>query len=102
MYIVASLIVLSMGLVAVTAVLDTVIDTFGLSKIREIPIVGKHLDVLIAIGMVWLLDIQIIEHLMGGFRSDWMGIVLNGTAVIACIPLKDAVFEAIRKGLARV
>ncbi len=101
MYTVASLIVLAMALVAVTGLLDTVLDTLGLGMVRELPIVGKHLDVLVAIGMIWLLDVKVIEAFGLAFRSDWMSIVLNGAVVVACIPLKDAVLDAIGKGVSR-
>ncbi len=101
MYIVASLIVLAMALGAVSSVLDTVIDTLGLGAIRSIPVLGGHLDVAISIGMIWLLDISVVERFTGGMRSDWMGVVVNGAVIVACIPLKDKVLEAVGKGFAR-
>ena len=58
-----------------------------------------HLDVAVAIGMVWLLDIHLVTQFTGDMRSDWIGWVVDGVVIVGMIPVKDAVVGAIAKGM---
>lgn len=100
MYTVAALIVMAIALGGVTAILDSVLDLAGASEtVRKLPLIGGHLDVAVAIGMVWLLDIDLVTVFTGEMRSSCMSWVINGVVIFGMIPVKDAVVGAIAKGM---
>ncbi len=99
MYTVAALIVMAIALGGVVAILDSVFETTGLSALRDIPVIGGHLDIGVAILMVWLLDIHLVAQFTGGMREEWLSWVVDGIVIFGMIPVKDAIVGAIEKGL---
>lgn len=102
MYTVALFIVMAILLEAVMAVLRSVLDTVKVGgAVAKIPVVGANLTLLVAILMVWLMGQQAHLLSMWGFNhdDDWINVVANGAIIAGMIPLKDAVFSAINKGL---
>jgi hypothetical protein len=102
MYIVALFIVLAILLEAVMTVLRSILDTANVGDaVAKIPVIGANLTLLISILMVWLLGDW--GNLLAGWgwdhEDDWINIVANGAIIAGMIPLKDAVFSAIGKGL---
>jgi len=69
--------------------------------VGKLPIIGANLTLIISILMVWLLGDW--GHVLGGWgwehEDDWVNVVANGAIIAGMIPLKDAVFGAIQKGL---
>ena len=100
MYTVAALIVMAIALGGVMAILNSVLDLAGASEtVRKLPLIGGHLDVAVAIGMVWLLDIHLVTQFTGGMRAEWISWVVDGVVIFGMIPVKDAVVAAIAKGM---
>lgn len=100
MYTVAILIVMAVLLEAVMTVLNSVLGTVGLGDtIKKLPIIGANLTLGISILIVWLLKAYPLQNWGAEFADDWMTIVVNGAVICGMIPLKDAVFGAISKGL---
>jgi hypothetical protein len=102
MYTLALFIVLAILLEAVMTVLRSVLDAIKVgSTVSKIPVIGANLTLIIAILMVWLIGEQ--GHLLSGWgwmhEDDWINIVANGAIIAGMIPLKDAAFSAINKGL---
>lgn len=102
MYIVALFIVMAILLEAVMTVLRSIL---GLAKldgtVNKIPVVGANLTLVISILMVWILGD--FGHILAGWGwshdTEWINIVANGAIIAGMIPLKDAVFNAVNKGL---
>lgn len=100
MYTVAILIAMAVLLEAVMTVLHSVLGTVGLGDtIKKLPIIGANLTLGISILIVWLLKAYPLETWNAVFPDDWMTIVVNGAVICGMIPLKDAVFGAISKGM---
>ena len=100
MYTVAILIAMAVLLEAVMTVLHSVLGTVGLGDtIKKLPIIGANLTLGISILIVWLLKAYPLETWNAVFTDDWMTIVVNGAVICGMIPLKDAVFGAISKGM---
>ena len=100
MYTVAALLAMAIALGGVMAILDSVLDLAGASEtVRKLPLVGGHLDAVVAIGMVWLLDIHVVDAFVPGMREEWMSFVINGIVIVGMVPVKDAVVGAIGKGM---
>jgi hypothetical protein len=100
MYTVAALIVMAIALGGVMAIVDSVLNLAGLSEtVRKLPLIGAHLDAVVAIGLLWLLDIHIINAYIGGTREEWMSFVLNGIVIAGFVPVKDAIVGAVGKGM---
>ena len=100
MYTVAALLAMAIALGGVMAIINSVLDLAGASDIvRKLPLVGGHLEVAVAIGMVWLLDIHIVNVFTGTIREEWMSFVINGIIIVGMVPVKDAVVGAIAKGM---
>ncbi|MDG1410679.1 MAG: hypothetical protein P8L46_06395 [Acidimicrobiales bacterium] len=100
MYTVAALLAMAIALGGVMAILDSVLNLAGVAEtVRKLPLVGGHLDVAVAIGMVWLLDIHVVDTFVPGMREEWMSFVINGIVIVGMVPVKDAVVGAIGKGM---
>ena len=100
MYTVAALLAMAIALGGVMTIIDSVLDLAGASEmVRKLPLVGGHLEVAVAIGMVWLLDIQPVNAFTGAFSEEWMSFVINGIVIVGMVPVKDAVVGAIAKGM---
>ncbi len=102
MYTVALFITMAILLEAVMTVLHSVLGTIGLSDtIGKIPVVGAHLTLIISILMIWVIGSK--GYVLAGWGFDhgdaWVDIVANGAIIAGMIPLKDAVFGAIAKGV---
>lgn len=102
MYTVALFIVMAILLEAVMTVLRSILDTIKVGgTVAKLPIIGANLTLIIAILMVWVMGNY--GHLLTGWgwkhEDDWVNIVANGAIIAGMIPLKDAVFSAINKGL---
>lgn len=102
MYVLGALLLLAVLLGAVTHVINSIFSTFGLSHtIGRIPIIGANWSLVIAILMMWLLDIDVI----GGWIQhtdrwdDWVVIVANGAVVYGMVQVKDAVISMLNRGL---
>ena len=100
MYIVALFIVMAILLEAVMTVLNSILATVGLGEtIKKLPIIGANLTLGISILIVWLLEAYPLGMWGASWTDDWKNIVVNGAVICGMIPLKDAVFGAIQKGL---
>ena len=100
MYIVAIFIVMAILLEAVMTVLHSILGTIGLGNtIKKIPVLGANLTLLISILIVWLLEANVLAGWGVMWEDDWKNYVVNGAIIAGMIPLKDAVFGAIQKGL---
>ena len=100
MYTLGALLLLSLLLGAVISVIESVLTLIGIrATIGKLPIIGAHLSLIIAIGMVWLCDITTISGWGISFSDDWMTYVANGAIILGMIPLKDAVVNMVNKGL---
>lgn len=102
MYIVALFIVMAILLEAVMTVLQSILGTIGLGEtVKKLPVIGTNLTLIVSILMVWLLGDW--GHVLSGWGwehdDNWINIVANGAIIAGMIPLKDAVFGAIQKGL---
>ena len=102
MYTVALFIVMAILLEAVMKVLNSVLGTVGLGDtVGKIPVIGANLTLGISILMIWLMGDW--GHVLAGWGwahdDEWINVVANGAIVAGMIPLKDAVFNAINKGL---
>jgi len=102
MYIVALFIVLAILLEAVMTVLRSILDAVKVGDtVAKIPVIGANLTLGISILMVWLFGDW--GNLLAGWgwehEDNWINIVANGAIIAGMIPLKDAVFGAIQKGL---
>ena len=100
MYTVAILIVMAVLLEAVMTVLNSILSTVGLGDtIKKLPVIGANLTLGISILIVWLLEAYPLGMWGASWADDWKNIVVNGAVICGMIPLKDAVFGAIQKGL---
>jgi hypothetical protein len=102
MYIVALFIVMAILLEAIMTVLNSILAAIGLGDtVKNLPIIGSNLILIVSILMVWLLgDSGLLLAGWGLYDDDnWINIVANGAIIAGMIPLKDAVFGAIQKGL---
>jgi hypothetical protein len=102
MYIVALFIVMAILLEAIMTVLNSILAAIGLGDtVKNLPIIGSNLILIVSILMVWLLgDNGLLLAGWGLYDDDnWINIVANGAIIAGMIPLKDAVFGAIQKGL---
>ena len=102
MYIVALFIVMAILLEAVMTVLNSILTTIGLGEtIKKLPVIGANLTLIVSILMVWLFGDW--GHVLAGWGWEhddtWINVVANGAIIAGMIPLKDAVFGAIQKGL---
>jgi hypothetical protein len=96
-----ALVLLSMLLGAVTAVVDSVLGTIQLSGIiKKIPIIGANWNLIIAIAMMAVIDIDVVGG--WGVGSDswakWMVVTANGAIIYGMVPLKDAIISMVNKG----
>jgi len=100
MYTVAALLVMAIALGGVIAIVNSVLDVLRVNELlRGLPLVGGLVDAGIAVLLVWLLDIQITETFTGAMRETWIQVVIDGLVIYGMIPVKDAVVNAINKGL---
>jgi hypothetical protein len=102
MYTLALFIVMAIVLEAVMTVLRSILDTVKVGDlVAKLPIIGANLTLLIAIVMVWIIGER--AHLLNGWgwsdNDDWINTVVNGAIIAGMIPLKEAIFSAINKGL---
>ncbi len=100
MYTLGALLLLAVLLGAVTGVIDSILGIVGLDKlIKQIPVIGTHWVVLVAVLMAWLTNVNPISGWGVEFDERWMVIVANGAVIYGMIPLKDAVVSMVNKGL---
>jgi hypothetical protein len=100
MYTLGALLLSALLLGAVVSVIESVLQVVGAQGvISKLPIIGAHLSLIIAIGMVWLLDMNPIAGWGVSFSDEWMTYVANGAIILGMIPLKDAVINMVNKGL---
>ena len=100
MYTVAILIVMAVLLEAVMTVLHSILTTVGVGDtIKKLPIIGANLTLGISILIVLLLKAYPLQAWNVSWTEDWKNMVVNGAVICGMIPLKDAVFGAISKGM---
>jgi hypothetical protein len=100
MYVVAIFIVMAILLEAVMTVLHSILGTVGLGDtIKKIPVVGANLTLIVSCLVVWLLEAYPLSLWGPAWGDDWKNIIVNGAIIAGMVPLKDAVFGAIQKGL---
>jgi hypothetical protein len=100
MYTLGALLLSALLLGAVISVIESVLQLVGAhGAISKLPIIGAHLSLIIAIGMVWLLKMNPIAGWGVTFSKEWMTYVANGAIILGMIPLKDAVINMVNKGL---
>ena len=103
MYTLGALLLLAVLLGAVTAVVNSVFSTVGLSAtIGKIPIIGANWSIIISILMMWVLDVNVIGKwilLESDSWDSWLVIVANGAVVFGMVPVKDAVISMVSRGL---
>ncbi|HEY5665052.1 MAG TPA: hypothetical protein VIS05_13555 [Ilumatobacter sp.] len=102
MYTVALFIVMAILLEAIMTVLKSVLETVSLADtVGKLPIIGANLTLIVSILFVWLLGDW--GHVLGGWgwvhEDEWLNVVANGAIIAGMIPLKNAVFTAIEKGV---
>lgn len=102
MYTVALFIVMAILLEAIMTVLMSVLDTVGAGEtVKKVPIIGANLTLIVSILFVWLLGDW--GHVLGGWGwvhdDEYLNVIANGAIIAGMIPLKDAVFGAIAKGV---
>ncbi len=100
MYTVAALLVMAIALGGVLVVVNSVLDFLRVNDIlRGLPLVGGLVDAGIAVLLIWVLDIQLTEVFTGAMRETWIQVVIDGLVIYGMVPVKDAVVNAINKGL---
>lgn len=100
MYTLGALLLLSVLLGAATGVIDSVLGLVQADKlIKQIPVIGAHWGLLVAVLMCWLTDLNPITGWGVEFNERWMVIVANGAIIYGMGPLKDAVVSMVNKGL---
>jgi hypothetical protein len=100
MYTLGALLLSALLLGAVISVIESVLQLVGAhGAISKLPLIGAHLSLIIAIGMVWLLDMNPIAGWGVSFSDEWMTYVANGAIILGMIPVKDAVINMVNKGL---
>jgi hypothetical protein len=100
MYTLGALLLSALLLGAVVSVIESVLQLVGAhGAISKLPIIGTHLSLIIAIGMVWWLKMNPIAGWGVTFSDEWMTYVANGAIILGMIPLKDAVINMVNKGL---
>ena len=101
MYTLGYLLLAALLLGAVMTVVDSVLGTVQLSGIiKKIPIVGTNWNLIVAIAMMAVIDIDVVGGWGVGSDSwdQWMVIVANGAIIYSIIPLKDAIISMVNKG----
>ena len=96
-----ALVLLSMLLGAVITVVDSVLSTIQVSGIiKKIPIIGTNWNLIVAIAMMAVIDIDVVGGWGVGSDSwdQWMVVVANGAIIYSIIPLKDAIISMVNKG----
>ena len=96
-----ALVLLSMLLGAVITVVDSVLSTIQVSGIiKKLPIIGTNWNLIVAIAMMAVIDIDVVGGWGVGSDSwdQWMVIVANGAIIYSIIPLKDAIISMVNKG----
>jgi hypothetical protein len=96
-----ALVLLSMLLGAVITVVDSVLSTIQVSGIiKKLPIIGANWNLIVAIAMMAVIDIDVVGGWGVGSDSwdQWMVIVANGAIIYSIIPLKDAIISMVNKG----
>ncbi len=100
MYTLGALLLSALLLGAVISVIESVLKLVGAhGAISKLPIIGAHLSLIIAIGMVWWLKMNPIAGWGVSFSDEWMTYVANGAIILGMIPVKDAVINMVNKGL---
>ena len=100
MYTLGALLLSALLLGAVVSVIESVLQLVGAhGAISKLPIIGTHLSLIIAIGMVWWLKMNPIAGWGVTFSDEWMTYAANGAIILGMIPLKDAVINMVNKGL---
>ena len=97
--------ILTLIVLAVLAVLNSILDTVGVSSILgSIPVVGSNLN------LIWAYLFVVISEVGGfgyGASTEILGMGDFGTdvgtalAITAFIPVKDAALSALSKGVSR-
>jgi hypothetical protein len=96
-----ALVLLSMLLGAVITVVDSALSTIQVSGIiKKLPIIGTNWNLIVAIAMMAVIDIDVVGGWGVGSDSwdQWMVIVANGAIIYSIIPLKDAIISMVNKG----
>jgi hypothetical protein len=96
-----ALVLLSMLLGAVITVVDSVLSTIQVSGIiKKLPIIGTNWNLIVAIVMMAVIDIDVVGGWGVGSDSwdQWMVVVANGAIIYSIIPLKDAIISMVNKG----
>ena len=100
MYTLGALLLSALLLGAVVSVIESVLTLVGAQgAISKLPIIGAHLPLIIAIGMVWWLKMNPIAGWGVTFADEWMTYAANGAIILGMIPVKDAVINMVNKGL---
>ncbi len=100
MYVIGTFLLLAILLGAVMSVLDSVLDTLKVRNIvRGLPLIGANLTIIVSVLMVWLLKSSVLENWGWSTDKEWLSYVVNGAIVCGMVPVKDAVVNAINKGL---
>ena len=100
MYTLGALLLSALLLGAVISVIESVLKLVGAhGAISKLPLIGAHLSLIIAIGMVWWLKMTPIAGWGVTFADEWMTYVANGAIILGMIPVKDAVINMVNKGL---
>ena len=102
MYVIGLFIVMAILLEAVMKVLHSILGLAGVDgHVGKLPVIGANLTLLVSILRVWLFGDW--GMVLGGWgwvhEDEWINYVANGAIICGMIPLKDAVFNAINKGL---
>lgn len=100
MYVIGLFLVLAILLGAVMTVLDSILDTLRIGDaVRKLPIIGSNLALIIAILMMKVLEAHVLERWGYEAPNEWLDHIVEGSIVWGMIPVKDAIVNAINKGL---
>ena len=73
--------------------------SFSPTLTAKIPIIGAHWGLGVSLLMVWVAELEPLNHWVGIKDQHWLHVVINGAVIYGAIPLKDAVVSMVGKGL---
>ncbi|MFM7263394.1 MAG: hypothetical protein ACKO1X_06550 [Acidimicrobiales bacterium] len=99
MYTLGALLITALVLSHAVSVIESVLGAVQVhGVIKKIPVIGEHLNLIIAVAIVWYLKINLIAGWGVSFSDDWMTYTANAMVLLGMVPLGAAIVEMVRKG----
>jgi len=99
MYTLGALLITALVLSHAVSVIESVLGAVKVhGLIKGIPVIGEHLNLIIAVAIVWYLKINLIAGWGVTFSDDWMTYTANAMVLLGMVPLGAAIIEMVRKG----